>query len=170
VVANWRDALQALLQDGQATRLISGTAARLLYEIELLTAGTAADLLSRMLSPGTPVADAAGFFEGFFEGVGQRLIFDGLLRGAVDTWLMELDEEAFTGNLPLFRRVFSALDRSERRRLMDALFGRSDRAKGYRLMTGAAEIWPQHQARVIELLKAGARNGWATFASSSPRR
>src|SRR6202042_3603967 len=52
VVANWRDALQALLQDGQATRLISGTAARLLYEIELLTAGTAADLLSRMLSPG----------------------------------------------------------------------------------------------------------------------
>jgi hypothetical protein len=156
VVANWRDALRALLQDGQATRLISGTAARLLYEIEQLTAGTAADLLSRMLSPGTPVADAAGFFEGFFEGLGQRLIFDGLLRGVVDTWLMEMDEEAFTGNLPLFRRVFSVLDRSERRRLMDALFGRGDRAKGYRLMTGAAEIWPQHQARVVELLEAGA--------------
>jgi Family of unknown function (DUF5682) len=78
------------------------------------------------------------------------------LRGAVDTWLMELDAEAFTGNLPLFRRVFSVLDRSERRRLMDALFGRSDRVKGYRPMTGAAEIWPKHQARVVELLKAGA--------------
>jgi uncharacterized protein DUF5682 len=156
VVANWRDALHALLRDRQVTRLVSGTAARLLYEVELLTADAAADLLSRMLSPGTPVAEAAGFFEGFFEGIGHRLILDALLRGAVDAWLIGLDEEAFTGNLPLFRRVFSMLDRSERRRMMDALFGRGDRARGYRLMAGAVEIWPQHEARVIELLKAGA--------------
>ena len=37
VVAGWRDALQALLRDNQATRLVAGTAARLLYEVELLT-------------------------------------------------------------------------------------------------------------------------------------
>jgi Family of unknown function (DUF5682) len=144
------------LRDDQATRLVAGTAARLLYEVELLTAGGTADLLARMLSPGTPVAEAAGFFEGFFAGAGQRLIHDAVLRGAVDGWLMALDEDAFTANLPLFRRVFSALDRSERRRLMDALFGRSGGDKGYRLIAGAAEIWPKHQARVIELLKAGA--------------
>jgi hypothetical protein len=66
-VAGWRDALQALLRDNQATRLVAGTAARLLYEVELLTAEQASDLLARMLSPGTPVAEAAGFFEGFFE-------------------------------------------------------------------------------------------------------
>jgi hypothetical protein len=70
---------------------------------------------------------------------------------------MALDEEAFTANLPLFRRVFSALDPAERRRLMDALFERrGGGAKGYRLIEGAAEIWPKHQARVIELLKSGA--------------
>ncbi|UPK30214.1 DUF5682 family protein [Bradyrhizobium sp. 195] len=157
IVASWRNALSALMDDVQATRLIAGTAARLLYEAELLTADHAADLLTRMLSPGTPVAEAAGFFEGFFEGAGQRLIHDATLRGAVDAWLMTLDGDAFTASLPLFRRVFTALDRTERRRLMDALFARgSDGAKGYRLIAGAGEIWPEHQARVLELLKSGA--------------
>ena len=157
IVGSWRDALGALLNDGQTTRLIAGTAARLLYEAELLAADHAADLLTRMLSPGAPVAEAARFFEGFFEGAGQRLIHDATLRGAVDAWLMELDEDAFTASLPLFRRVFSALDRTERRRLMDALFARSiGGAKGYRLIAGAGDFWPAHQARVIELLTSGA--------------
>ncbi|MCG2626998.1 DUF5682 family protein [Bradyrhizobium sp. WYCCWR 13023] len=157
VVAGWRAALTALLHDGQATRLIAGTAARLLYEAELLAADHTADLLARMLSPGTPIADAAGFFEGFFEGAGQRLIHDAALRGAVDGWLLSLDDDAFTASLPLFRRVFSALDRNERRRLMDALFARnSGGAKGYRLIADAAAIWQQHEARVIALLNAGA--------------
>jgi hypothetical protein len=157
VVAGWRDALQTLLRDNQVSRLVAGAAARLLYEVELLTADAAAELLGRMLSPGTAVADAAGFFEGFFEGAGQRLIHDAALRGAVDGWLMTLDPEAFTANLPLFRRVFAALDRTERRRLMDALFGRSGGgAKGYRLIASASEFWPKHQARVLELLTSGA--------------
>jgi len=156
VTTGWRDALRALLRDDHASRLVSGTAARLLYEVGLLTPDETAVLLARMLSPGMPVAEAAGFFSGFFEGAGERLIHDEPLRGAVDSWLMALDEDTFTGNLPLFRRVFSALDRSERRRLMDALFGRSGSAKGYRLLPGAAELWPQHEARVIELLNAGA--------------
>lgn len=157
IVAKWREALTALLHDNQATRLIAGTAARLLYEAELLAADHTADLLARMLSPGTPVAEAAGFFEGFFEGAGQRLIHDAALRSAVDGWLLSLDDEAFTANLPLFRRVFSALDRNERRRLMDALFARSTGgAKGYRLIADATAIWPQHEARVIALLNAGA--------------
>jgi hypothetical protein len=158
VVANWHHALRVLLGDSQATRLVAGTAARLLYEVERLTAGQAADLLARMLSPGTPVTEAAGFFEGFFDGAGERLIHDAPLRGAVDAWLMTLEEEAFAGSLPLFRRVFSGLDRNERRHLMDALFSRGgDGARGYRLIAGAADLWPSHQARVIELLDAGRR-------------
>jgi hypothetical protein len=156
VLMSWRDALGTLLRDDHATRLVSGTAARLLYEVGLLGADEATVLLTRMLSPGTPVAEAAGFFAGFFEGAGERLIHNAPLRRAVDNWLMTLDDESFTGNLPLFRRVFAALDRSERRRLMDALFDRrGGGTKGYRLIPGAAELWPQHQARVIELLKAG---------------
>ena len=80
------------------------------------------------------------------------------MRGAVDGWLMALEGDAFTESLPLFRRVFSALDRTERRRLMDAVFGRSgNAAKGYRLIPGAAALWPEHQARVLEILNAGAK-------------
>lgn len=157
VIAKWREALTALLHDDQTTRLIAGTAARLLYEAELLAADHTADLLARMLSPSTPVAEAAGFFEGFFEGAGQRLIHDAALRSAVDGWLLALDDQAFTASLPLFRRVFSALDRNERRRLMDALFARSaGGASGYRLIADVAVIWPQHEARVIALLNSGA--------------
>jgi hypothetical protein len=157
IMAEWHNALSKLLDDAQATRIIAGVAARLLYEAELLEAGAAAILLGRMLSPGTPVADAAGFFEGFLEGAGQRLIHDAPLREAVDHWLASLDEDNFTTNLPLFRRVFSVLDRSERRRLLDAVFGRGrSGAKDYRLLPGAAELWPAHQIRVLELLEKGA--------------
>jgi hypothetical protein len=159
VDAGWHYALRKLLDDDQATRLIAGLAARLLYEAERLTADDAAGLLSRMLSPGTPVAEAAGFFEGFFAGAGQRLIHDAPLREAVDAWLMTLAEEDFTANLPLFRRVFSILDKNERRRLMDALFARrgGGGADGYRLMPGSAEIWPAHEARILDLLNGGSR-------------
>lgn len=154
----WHGALRRLLDDAQATRLIAGAAARLLYEADLLAADAAADLLGRMLSPGTPVAEAAGFFEGFLEGAGQRLIHDAALREAVDQWLAGLDEDSFTANLPLFRRVFSALDKMERRRLMDAVFGRSGGgSEGYRLLPGAAALWPAHRTRVLDLLERGAK-------------
>lgn len=157
VSASWHAALGKVVADDQATRLISGVAARLLYVAERLSADDAATLLGRMLSPGTLVAEAAGFFEGFFEGMGERLIHDAPLRDAVDAWLCALDEEAFIANLPLFRRVFSALDKAERRRLMDAVLGRTTPgARGYQLLPGAAAIWPAHEARVLALLQAGA--------------
>ncbi|QSR20410.1 DUF5682 family protein [Novosphingobium sp. KA1] len=161
VAATWQSALRALLHDDHATRIVSGTAARLLYAAEYLAAEEAATLLARMLSPGTPVTEAAGFFEGFFEGAGQRLIHDRALRAAVDDWLLSLDEDAFTSSLPLFRRVFSVLDHSERRRLMDALFDRSPGGvggggAGYRLVPGAAALWPMQEKRILELLAAGA--------------
>ncbi|KQM85059.1 hypothetical protein ASE67_15395 [Sphingomonas sp. Leaf23] len=158
VIATWHDALARLFDDDQATRLIAGTAARLLYEAEKLAADAAATLLARMLSPGTPVAEAAGFFEGFLEGAGDRLIHDATLRQAVDAWLTTLDEETFIASLPLFRRVFSALDRSERRRLMDAALDRSDTgARGYTVLAGAETYWPAHEARVLALMTGGTR-------------
>lgn len=158
VVAIWHAALRKLFDDEQTTRLIAGSAARLLYEAEELSVDDAATLLARMLSPGTPVSEAAGYFEGFLEGAGQRLIHDAALRDAIDVWLLALEEDAFVANLPLFRRVFSALDRNERRRLMDAALGRSGNgARSYRLLPGATAIWPAHEARVIALMTGAQR-------------
>lgn len=158
IADHWHEALRRLLGDDQATRLIAGVAARLLYEADLIGTGETADLLARMLSPGTVVAQAAGFFEGFFTGAGQRLIHDAALRNIVDGWLQSLDEETFAGSLPLLRRVFAVLDRSERRRLIDAVFGKGGSGTaGYRLVAGAEMLWPVHEARVLGLMAGSAR-------------
>jgi Family of unknown function (DUF5682) len=96
------------MEDPQATPLLAGAAARLLYEAEALALEHATVLLGRALSPGRAVADAAGFFDGFFEGAGERLIHDKGLRDAVDRWLVSLDGDMFVEHLPLFRRTFSS--------------------------------------------------------------
>ncbi|MGI9412265.1 MAG: DUF5682 family protein, partial [Hyphomicrobiales bacterium] len=82
-----------------------------------------------------------------------RLIYDGGLRACVDEWLLGLDAETFTQYLPLFRRVFSGLDRTERRRLLDAVLGRAVRAlPGLAAAPGADAAWQNHFARLTEIL------------------
>jgi hypothetical protein len=153
--ATWRGALRAIIDDAQAAPLVAGAGARLLYAAEEVSPEEAALLLSRALSPGRPVADAAGYFEGFFEGAGETLIHDKPLRQAVDEWMQSLDDETFTAHLPLFRRAFSNLDRMQRRRLLDALFGRvSAGLQGRMLAPNAAEIWPAHFERIVGILNA----------------
>ena len=152
----WHDGLRGLVDESRATALISGTAAQLLYRAEILRPDEAAVLLARRLSPGTPLSEAAGFLEGFFEGAAQRLIYEHPLREAVDGWLSGLDAQAFMDALPLFRRVFSGLDRMERRRLLDALMGRSAGLSGGLVAVddgGAA--WQRHLAALIPILRAG---------------
>lgn len=156
LLEGWRNALVQVVEDTHASRMVSGLAARLLYEADALTPDEAAGLFSRMLSPGTPVADAAAFFEGFFSTGSDRLIFDDALRQAVDAWLVSLEEDTFIAHLPLFRRVFSALDRQERRRLLDAVGGRGFVAgAGLVLIPDAAEVWPLHEAAVNAIFDAG---------------
>ena len=73
--------------------------------------------------------------------------------------MQSLDEEQFTQNLPLFRRALSTLDRMQRKRLFDALFGRAGAGlPGRALAPGAAEIWPRHLARLSAILTARPAN------------
>jgi hypothetical protein len=136
-----------------------GSAARALYEADEMTAEDAVALLGRMLSPGTKPADAAGFFEGFFEGSGQRLLYDTSLRDCVDGWMVSLDEETFTEYLPVFRRVLSELDKTEKKRLLDGLFGRTASGTGRVLADHAEAFWPEHMKTLTEILTKGAPNG-----------
>jgi hypothetical protein len=157
VVRTWQQALRQTLADTQVSRLIAGLSARVLYAADQLSADEAATLLGKMLSPGTAIVDAAAFFDGFFDGAGERLIHDSPLREAVDGWLISIEEEDFVAHLPLFRRIFSVLDRAERRRLMDALFGRTRSGQaGYRLVSDANSVWPRHFDHITALLNAGA--------------
>ena len=158
-LAAWPNALGALTGDARVTPVIAGAAARLLYEADALAAGDAATLLGRALSPGRAIADAAGYFEGFFEGAGERLIHDKPLREAVDIWMQSLDEAFFIEHLPLFRRAFSNLDRMQRRRLLDVLLGSAGAGLAGRVLrTDAAEIWPRHFERLTGILGARSSN------------
>jgi len=149
----WRNALDRIANDAQASRPIAGLAARLLYEAGRMSSEEAVALLSRMLSPGVPVADAAGFFGGFLEGAAQRLLYDIGLRDCIDAWITDLSEESFTEYLPLFRRVFSNMDRTERKRLMDALFGSGGGETTIALAPGIEESWPRHLEIISKILK-----------------
>jgi hypothetical protein len=156
VLDAWRNGLTGVLEGPRSTALLAGCAAHLLYEAGQLSAEDAAGLLGRRLSPGTPVAQAAGFFEGFFSTAGQRLIFDEGLRGAVDAWLKSLDEDAFVAHLPLLRRVFSNLDSMERRRLIEAVLGRTARLPaGLTPAPDGGEGWRRHLERLGPLLAGG---------------
>lgn len=156
----WRGALRAVIDDPQATSTVAGAAARLLYEADVLSPEDAADLLGRMLSPGRPVTEAAGFFEGFFDGGGERLIHDRGLRRAVDAWLLTLEPDHFTSYLPLFRRTFANLDRMQRRRLLDAVFGREPEGLAGRVLAVDAEaVWPAHLARLTDILNGTRADG-----------
>ncbi|WP_210253033.1 DUF5682 family protein [Beijerinckia sp. L45] len=154
--AAWHDALRAIMRDAQATPLLAGAAASLLYEAEAFPPDEATLLLGRALSPGRAVADAAGFFEGFFDGGGARLIHDQGLRNAVDRWMLGLEADVFVEHLPLFRRAFSTLDRMQRRRLLDALFGRAAVGlPGRSLAPDAATIWPRHSRASAHCCRRG---------------
>lgn len=160
VLDAWRNGLAAVLDGSRSTALVAGCAAHLLYEAGHLSADAAAGLIARRLSPGTPVTEAAGFFEGFFSTAGQRLIYDDGLRGAVDPWLKSLDEDAFIAHLPLLRRVFSHLDSMERRRLIEAVLGRARRLPAGLMPTPDGEgAWRRHLERLGPLLLSENGNG-----------
>ncbi|MEM8740347.1 MAG: DUF5682 family protein [Pseudomonadota bacterium] len=158
LAAQWHKALTLIVADGQASAPIAGLAARLLYEAGQMSTEEAVLHLSRMLSPGVAVADAAGFFGGFLEGAAQRLLYDDQLRDCVDRWISGLEDDEFIAHLPLFRRIFALMDRTERKRLMDALFSGSTASVAQRLAPDAEAFWPRHLDRIASILK-GQPNG-----------
>lgn len=156
VVEAWRKGLSEVLEGARTSPLIAGAAAHLLYEAGALSAADAAQLIERKLSPGTPIAAAAGFFEGFFSGAGQRLIHDADLRGAVDRWLARLGPEDFIENLPLLRRALSGLDRMERTRLIEAVLGRAGRLPTSLVPAPDGGVGWRHRLEALRLLLQGA--------------
>lgn len=146
----WSEALTTLSTAPQTARQIAGCATLLIYEAGELSSETAADRIGLALSPGVPVPDAAAWFEGFFSGAGPRLIHDDPLRAAVDLWMLALEEDDFVAALPLFRRAFSGMGRSERQMLMQAVL--SGRAAPQAEVTGDTQVWTAHLANLTRIL------------------
>lgn len=119
----WQAFAQIATENSEYSPLVRGLVIRLLYQAKRLQAHELTALLQKTLSPAVSPSHAAKFFEGFFEGAVQDLLYDKLLFHTAQSWIMQLDETDFIEYLPLFRRVFSTLDSSERKRLLDAAFG-----------------------------------------------
>ena len=148
----WAGALQKVALQEASTPILAGVATRLCYETSYLDEETVVKRVTQAVSPGVLIADAAGFFEGFFTGAGQRLIHDTALRKIVDVWLLSLDEEDFVAHLPLLRRVFSVMDRNERHELLDRLLGRGAVQGEFELADNADDIWAPHLQLLTRIL------------------
>lgn len=149
----WSHALETLSTSAPTSRQIAGCATRLIYETSEITSEQAAERIGFALSPGMPVPDAAAWFEGFFSGAGQRLIHDDPLRTAVDGWMQALEEQDFIAALPLFRRVFSELGRSERQMLMQAVL--SGRTALQAETSDENPAWEAHLSTLTRILTGG---------------
>ncbi len=158
VTGVWRHALLEIMASAQSSPRLAGVAVSLLYVADVISPEAASAHLAQRLSPGIAAADAAAYFEGFFEGGAERLLHDAPLRSAVDSWISELDEDIFTQYLPLFRRVFSALDSLQRKRLLDSVMGRTVTGSltGLALSADAAALWPAHLDALKNLLEGKA--------------
>ncbi len=154
VMDEWWRALKQTLDNPQSALLVSGLIARILYRAEKISEAQLTMLLQRSFSPAVAVGDSARFFEGFFTDAIDQLLFDPVLRKAVEAWLINIEESAFIEFLPLFRRVFSALDAHERKRMIDAVMsGRSNVTTQVQLNKEMLEHWPRQLSRIGLLLQ-----------------
>lgn len=154
IMQSWWDALHTIVNNPHSSLLVSGLCARLLYQSKQLSADTLDELLQRALSPAIPTSDAARFFEGFFAGATERLLYDPLLLHTVERWLLSLTEEDFVEFLPLFRRVVSDLDATERRRLIDTVL--DSRTQGNITQVVNTEMlshWETHLTQMGRLIR-----------------
>jgi hypothetical protein len=119
--ADWRAALARLTRDGDVAALLRGFATRTLHDQNALDAGETASHFSRALSPAAPLNDAGQWLDGFLSGGANILLHDTQLLAIIDGWMAQLSDGAFMGILPMLRRVFSSIDSSERRHLLDRL-------------------------------------------------
>ncbi len=116
-LSDWMAALTRLAVLGGTHGLVSGLAARLLFDGQLEDADASSLRMSQALSIGNDPAPAAAWLEGFLHQSGMILLHDDRLWQTVDAWLDSLSEDHFTRILPLIRRTFAEFPGTERTQL-----------------------------------------------------
>jgi hypothetical protein len=115
VRGEWLATLEGLSDRSSVPPLIAGRLTRLMLDTSRVEAREVGLRLGRVLTPGTPTGDAAGYIEGFLAGGGLLLIHDEHLLALVDSWLSGIRDEDFVEVLPLLRRTFGTFAPPERR-------------------------------------------------------
>jgi hypothetical protein len=128
---DWHEALQKLGNVPNVHGLVQGKVCRLLSDSHLLDKDETVKRFSLALSQGNEPAYSAAWLEGFLGSSGTILLMDNVLWGLMHQWLAELNDEIFTGLLPLIRRSFTSFSSPERRKL-------GEKAKN--TLSGAAQV------------------------------
>ncbi|STZ56052.1 Uncharacterised protein [Moraxella lacunata] len=131
---------------------VVGLACRLLYENDELSDEVLGLILQKTLSPSLGANQSARFFEGFFLGATEQLLYNKPLLNALENWILSLDEEDFTQYLPLFRRVFSGLDSTEKKRLLDVIFGAGGADDVFVYHDEIGGLWETQLANLVGIL------------------
>jgi hypothetical protein len=112
---DWVVALESLQSQDAAHGLLRGRACRLLIELQVLSEDEVGKQASLALSAATNAMEAGSWIQGLLTGSGLLLIHQRPVWIALDTWLRDLDGEAFNSVLPLVRRGFADFSGAERR-------------------------------------------------------
>jgi hypothetical protein len=111
----WQAALRIMMQREAIHGLVRGSCCRLLLEHEAIDGAELQRIARLALSPVTARLQAAAWIDGLLRGSAFLLLQHDGLWSALDSWLAELDGDAFTAMLPLVRRAFSEFQPPERR-------------------------------------------------------
>lgn len=113
----WYEFVQQIRNSSGAHPLLSGYAARILYDKGRIAREEMCDALSFYSSVGNAPSDTAYWFEGFLRSSGSVLLLDDNLWQLVNGWLCGLSDGSFIELLPVIRRTFSNFTTAERRKL-----------------------------------------------------
>lgn len=116
-LAGWMRTIETLASDDALQGVLAGYFSRLLFDLDRWPLEQLGRRLSRMISPGTPLPQAAGWIEGLLQGSGLMLLHHQPLLKLLDQWIVSLGPEAFLESLPLIRRSFARFENAERRQL-----------------------------------------------------
>jgi len=153
----WWQALTQITLDSKSDKKCTGLSTRLLYQEKKLDEDNVQNIFIRALSPAVSTTESAQFFDGFFAGAAEQLLFNDALRATVSQWLLTLEEDAFIEFLPLFRRIFSDLDANERKRMLDTILDkRPSTQHDLQLNIQAIDAWSNHLHTLSTLLQRDA--------------
>lgn len=148
----WWQALKQITFNSKSDAKCAGLSTRLLYQEKKLDEDNVQNIFARALSPAVNTSESAQFFDGFFAGAAEQLLFNNALRITVEQWLLNLEEDTFIEFLPLFRRIFSELDANERKRMLDTVLDkRPTSQRDLQLNTHAIDTWA-HQLHILSKL------------------
>ena len=119
----WISVARALVDNHVTHPKASGFTAGLLYLGQVLSDEDVRHIVSLRLSSTLTPIRAAAFLEGFFEINAGVLVKDRHIVAALDAFLASIPVDRFRDALPVLRRTFAPLDKTNRRLLLERVLG-----------------------------------------------